>query len=118
MLSSSSGQMCSSVQKNGMPRKYPRNSGGAPSGVRHPPMLATRKMKKTTMWALCARQMLARRTGRMSSIAAPVVPIQLARNVPIASMITLLRVEPLMVPATWMPPVTTNRPSSSTMKGM
>ena len=70
------------------------------------------------MWALCVRQMLARRTGRMSSIAAPVVPIQLARNVPIASMITLLRVEPLMVPATWMPPVTTNRPSSSTMKGM
>ena len=34
------------VQKNGTLLKKPRNSGGSPTGVRHPPMLATMKMKK------------------------------------------------------------------------
>ena len=39
------------VQKNGTPRRKPRNRGGSPSGVSEPPMLATRKMKKTTVCA-------------------------------------------------------------------
>ena len=36
-----------SVQKKGTPWRYPRNSGGSPSGVSSPPRLETRKMKKT-----------------------------------------------------------------------
>ena len=43
------------VQKNGTPWMKPRNSGGSPSGVRAPPMLATRKMKKMKTCALCRR---------------------------------------------------------------
>ena len=80
-------------------------------------MLATRKMKKTTMWVLWRRQWLERSTGRMSSMAAPVVPTKLARKVPTAIMITLFLVVPTGAPATWMPPATVNRPKSSTMKG-
>ena len=80
-------------------------------------MLATRKMKNTTMCALCLRHSLARRTGLMSSMAAPVVPIQLDRTVPMTSMTTLFLVVPAMSPLTAMPPATTNRPNSSTMKG-
>ena len=36
------------VQKKSTPFRNPRNNGGSPSGVSEPPMLATRKMKKTT----------------------------------------------------------------------
>ena len=35
------------VQKNGTPWRNPRNSGGSPRGVSEPPILLTRKMKKT-----------------------------------------------------------------------
>ena len=80
-------------------------------------MLATRKMKKMKMWALFLRHSLARSMGRTRSMAEPVVPIQLERMVPTASMITLLRVVPTMRPLIAMPPVTTKRPRSSTMKG-
>ena len=81
-------------------------------------MLATMKMKNTTMCTLRLRHRLARSNGRMSSMAAPVVPTQLARNVPMSSKMTLFFVVPTMVPRTRMPPETTNRPSSSTMNGM
>ena len=40
------------VQKKSTPRRKPTNSGGSPSGVSAPPMFETRKMKKTTTWAL------------------------------------------------------------------
>ena len=48
-------QRCCAVQKKSTPRRKPTNSGGSPSGVSAPPILATRKMKKTTTCALCAR---------------------------------------------------------------
>ena len=35
------------VQKKSTPFKNPRNKGGSPSGVSEPPILATKKMKKT-----------------------------------------------------------------------
>ena len=66
------------VQKKSTPLRKPRNSGGSPSGVSAPPMLATRKMKNTTTCARCLRLSLARSSGRISSIDAPVVPITLA----------------------------------------
>ena len=69
------------------------------------------------MWVLLRRQAFARSTGLMSSMAAPVVPTQLAKSVPMARSTTLFFVVPAMVPFTWMPPDTTNSPSSSTMKG-
>ena len=47
-------------------------------------MFETRKMKKTTTWALCRRSSLARSSGRISTIEAPVVPITLASTVPMA----------------------------------
>ena len=34
------------LQKNGTPRINPIKSGGSPIGVKHPPMLEIRKMKK------------------------------------------------------------------------
>ena len=49
-----------------------------------PPPLATMKMKKTTRWRVRARLALARRSGRISSAEAPVVPITLASRRPTA----------------------------------
>ena len=57
--------------------------GGSPSGVKEPPILATRKIKKTIMWTFFFLNWLALINGRINSMAAPVVPIQLANKVPI-----------------------------------
>lgn len=46
-------------------------------------------MKKTTVCARCRRLALARSSGRISSMAAPVVPIQEARKVPISRIVPL-----------------------------
>ena len=73
--------------------------------MRQPPALATRKMKKMTTWARCLRERFARSSGRMSSMAAPVVPTQLARKLPMSRMTTLFLVVPAMVP-----PVTVSVP--------
>ena len=40
-------------QKKLTPLRKPRNRGGSPNGVSEPPMLLTRKMKKTMTWTLC-----------------------------------------------------------------
>ena len=53
------------------------NSGGSPSGVSAPP-IATKIMKKITTWALLERPALARISGRIRIMAAPVVPTKLA----------------------------------------
>jgi len=37
------------VQKKGTPCKNPRNNGGSPIGVKTPPILLTKKIKKTTV---------------------------------------------------------------------
>ena len=70
------------VQKKLTPFRNPRKSGGSPKGVNDPPILATRKIKKTIVCTLYCRCALARMRGLINNMAAPVVPIQLAKNVP------------------------------------
>lgn len=64
------------------------------------------------------RHALARIRGRMSNIAAPVVPIQLARNVPMNKRSTFIFGVPAKVPLMAIPPAATNKPKSKTMKGI
>ena len=80
-------------------------------------MLATRKMKNTMTWTFFCRQALALMTGRIMSMAAPVVPTQLARTVPMSRRRALILGVPAKVPLTAMPPATTNRPKRRTIKG-
>ena len=70
------------VQKKSTPLRKPRNNGGSPSGVSEPPIFATKNIKNTTICTLCFLSLLALRRGLIRSIAAPVVPIQLASIVP------------------------------------
>ncbi len=86
-------------------------------GVKQPPMLATRKIKKTIVCTLRFRHALARIIGRIINMAAPVVPIQLANTVPISKRMTLFLVVPAMLPLILMPPATIKRPKRRTMKG-
>ena len=70
------------VQKKLTPFKNPKNNGGSPRGVSDPPMFATKNIKNTimcTLFFLCSFALI---NGLIRSIAAPVVPIQLARAVP------------------------------------
>ena len=83
------------------------NSGGSPSGDSAPPILPTRKMKNTTTWTLCSRAALARNSGRIKIMAAPVVPTTLAMSVPKRSVSALTSGVPRKVPETTMPPATT-----------
>ena len=61
------------------PANNRETSGGSPMGVRQPPTFATMKMKKT-MWCAVTRYWFIRIHGRISSIAAPVVPRRLASD--------------------------------------
>jgi len=108
---------CRVGQKNGTPWRKPKKSGGSPSGVKLPPMLATRKMNKRTMWARRRRQALARMSGRIKSMAAPVVPVRLASPVPSAKNPTLKVGLPLKLPRTRIPPVTVYSAQRRMMKG-
>ena len=49
------------------------------------------KMKKTIVWATCFRSRLVSSSGRISSMAAPVVPIKLASTAPTARKAVLVR---------------------------
>ena len=109
---------CLVVQKKLTPLRKPRKSGGSPKGVREPPMLATRKMKNTTECTRYLRWALARSRGRISSMAAPVVPIQLARAVPTASSAVFTAGVPTREPLRRTPPATVNSAKSRTIKGM
>ena len=71
-----------SVQAKGTPFKKPKKRGGSPRGVSRPPMLLTAKMKKITVCFTYLRSELARSTGRMSTIEAPMVPMKLASTAP------------------------------------
>ena len=77
---------CGAASRKVHALRKPRNSGGSPSGVSEPPALETMKMKNTTTWALWRRLSLARISGRISSMDAPVVPMKLASTAPIARM--------------------------------
>ena len=83
MTSPHGARACSISQKNGTPRRKPRNSGGSPIGVSAPPQFETMKMKNT-MWNALMRYLFTRIHGRMSSIEAPVVPMRLVNTAPTA----------------------------------
>ena len=106
------------VQKKSTPLRKPRNNGGSPSGVSEPPALETMKMKNTTMCAECLRLSLARISGRIISMEAPVVPITLASTAPSAKMPVLSKGLPCRLPRTKMPPATVYNAVSSRMNGM
>ena len=112
-----SNHTCCKVQKKLTPFRKPRNRGGSPSGVSEPPMFATRKMKKITVCTLYLRCAFARISGRISSMAAPVVPIQLARIVPISRMAVFTAGLPARLPVTLMPPEIVNRANSRMING-
>jgi len=80
-------------------------------------MLATRKMKKTTVWTLWRRSRLARRRGRIVSMAAPVVPIQEARKAPQRRVAVFPPGVPRRVPRIRMPPETVKRAQRTSRKG-
>ncbi|MDT4881332.1 hypothetical protein FQZ97_1171840 [compost metagenome] len=75
-------------------------------------------MKNTTTCARFARLSLARISGRISSIEAPVVPMKLASTAPMARMAVLSPGAPCRLPRMWMPPATVNSAVSRMMKGM
>jgi hypothetical protein len=69
-------------QKKSIPFKNPMNSGGSPRGVAAPPIFAIINIKNTIKWVVCRRPKLARKKGRISRAAAPVVPIHPAIMLP------------------------------------
>ena len=77
----------------------PISSGGSPTGVRQPPILDTRKIKKTMMWLLFLLQEFILMTGRIISMEDPVVPMQLDRSVPMIRRQTLTRGDPARSPS-------------------
>ena len=64
------------------------------------------------------RYLFIRIQGRMSSMEAPVVPIKLAKNVPISRNSVLTAGVHNSVPRSRMPPETVNSPHSNMMKGI
>jgi len=112
------GRIARVTQKKGTLCRKPRNRGGSPSGVSAPPMLETRKMKKTMTCALRTLSRFALMTGRIMTMEAPVVPTQEARNVPISRRTELTRGVPRSDPETTMPPAMVKSPQSRMMKGI
>lgn len=106
------------VQKKLTPFRNPKNNGGSPSGVNEPPIFATKKIKNTITCTLCFRHILARINGRISSIAAPVVPIQLARIVPIKIIPVFTIGLPTNFPVNRIPPEIVNKANNKIMNGM
>ena len=104
------------LQKNGTLRIKPISNGGSPTGVRHPPILDTRKIKNTTTCVFLERHLFARINGRIITMLAPVVPIQLDNNVPIKSMITFTFGDPLSSPSMVIFPATQKSPNNNTIK--
>ena len=76
------------------------------------------KMKNTTTWAACLRLSLARISGRIISIDAPVVPMKLASTAPIARMPAFSPGLPCKLPRTKMPPAMLNSAVNRMMNGM
>ena len=103
------------LQKNGTPLENPIRSGGSPIGVRHPPMFDTRKIKKIMICLLFFLHEFICMIGRTKSILAPVVPIQLEKSVPTASVTTLTIGLPIRFPSSLMFPATQNNPKSRTI---
>ena len=104
------------LQKKSTPFINPIKSGGSPTGVRQPPIFEMRKMKNTIICTLRWRHLFARIIGRIISILAPVVPMQLDKSVPKASRHTLTRGEPAKSPSIVMLPETQKSPNKRTIK--
>ena len=115
---STGASMCCTVHRKSTPFRKPKNSGGSPSGVRPPPMLATKKIKKITTCTLCLRLSFAFSSGRIISMAAPVVPMMGASRVPMAKSAVLSLGEPCRLPHTRIPPEMVYKASSSRINGM
>jgi hypothetical protein len=79
-------------------------------------MFATMKMKKITVWRTRRRSAFVSSSGRMSSIAAPVVPMNDASTAPVPRNAVLTPGVAGRSPRATMPPETTNREARSTMK--
>ena len=118
LINSMCGKRAVVVQKKGTPCRNPKKSGGSPKGVKEPPILLTRKIKKTIRWTLLCRYALARIKGRMRSIEAPVVPTHEAIAVPISNKSVLTIGVPRNVPRTRIPPATVNNPHNRMMNGI
>ena len=103
--------------KNGTSIKYPKNKGGSPSGVKHPAMLDTRKMKKITVWVLYFLCAFIFNNGRINKIEAPVVPTKLAINDAMANRHTFANGVPLALMLMCIPPVMVKRAKISRTKG-
>ena len=76
-------------------------------------MFATRKIKKTITWTLLFLSLFARISGLISSMAAPVVPIQLANAVPIKIIPVFTIGVPTRAPLSCTPPEIVNRAKSN-----
>jgi len=96
------------VQVNGTPFKKPRNKGGSPSGVRRPPILETRNIKKMYICETFFRHLFIFINGLMRTILAPVVPIKLAKIAPIIRIMEFKRGFPLPEILMTIPPEITN----------
>ncbi len=107
----------SHVHRNGTPSRYPKNSGGSPSGKSKPPQLHTTKMKKTTVCLTCFRSRLVSSSGRINSIAAPVVPMKLAKTAPAARNAQLTKGWAGRSPSIRMPPLMVYKLNRRTMNG-
>lgn len=114
MLNIMIGSKCR-LQKNGTPLENPIRSGGSPIGVRHPPILETRKMKNTRICERFLLQAFILMTGRTINILAPVVPIQLDNSVPIVRRMIFTLGEPARSPSIVIFPATQNNPNNSTI---
>ena len=109
--------MADVVQKKSTPFKKPKKRGGSPRGVNDPPMLATKNIKNTIIWTFFSLKAFALMRGRIKSIAAPVVPIQLAKTVPMKIITVFSKGVPTNDPFKQTPPEIVNRDSNSIIKG-
>ena len=94
------------------------NNGGSPRGVKDPPILATKNIKKTMIWVLFFLHLLARIKGLISNIAAPVVPIHEANKVPINRKNKFNFGVPTKFPLKTIPPEIVNKANKRTIKGI
>ena len=76
------------------------------------------KMKKTTVCWTCFRSRLVSSSGRINSIAAPVVPMKLASTAPAARNAQFVNGWAGRSPSMRMPPLIVYRLNSRTMNGM
>jgi len=79
--------------------------------------LQTTKMKNTTVCATCRRSLLVSRSGRIRSMAAPVVPMKLASRPPTVRKAVLVEGVAARSPSIRTPPETQYSENKSMMKG-